>query len=448
MNKKVLIVSLIAALGGLLFGFDTAVISGTTDALTAVFGLSSASLGFTVASALIGTILGAFFIGGPADKYGRKNSLKVIALMYVVASLGTALAWNWYSFLIFRFIGGIAVGASSVVAPMYIAEIVPSAYRGRMVALAQFNIVFGILLAFFSNLLVSYFVQGDTQWRWMLGIMALPSVIFFLLLNFIPFSPRWLISKGRNEEAKKVLQDLSNNEQEANASYTEIMQFFKQESGKGNEVLFCKKYTKLIWLAIAIAAFNQLSGINAVLYYAPHIFQMAGAGVKGALLQSVIIGGTNLIFTMLALLVIDMFGRRKLMLIGSVGYIISLGTLAATFFKYGTNFTDSSALIVLGSLVLFIASHAFGQGAVIWVFISEIFPNSIRAKGLALGSFTHWIMAALISWTFPIIAGISGGVIFTLYALCMAGQLFWVLFIMPETKGIPLEKMNKELGIE
>jgi sugar porter (SP) family MFS transporter len=268
------------------------------------------------------------------------------------------------------------------------------------------------------------------------------------LLNFIPFSPRWLISKGRNEEAKKVLQDLSNNEQEANASYTEIMQFFKQESGKGNEVLFCKKYTKLIWLAIAIAAFNQLSGINAVLYYAPHIFQMAGAGVKGALLQSVIIGGTNLIFTMLALLVIDMFGRRKLMLIGSVGYIISLGTLAATFFKYGTNFTDSSALIVLGSLVLFIASHAFGQGAVIWVFISEIFPNSIRAKGLALGSFTHWIMAALISWTFPIIAGISGGVIFTLYALCMAGQLFWVLFIMPETKGIPLEKMNKELGIE
>lgn len=448
MNKKVLIVSLIAALGGLLFGFDTAVISGTTDALTAVFGLSSASLGFTVASALIGTILGAFSIGGPADKYGRKNSLKVIALMYVVASLGTALAWNWYSFLIFRFIGGIAVGASSVVAPMYIAEIVPSAYRGRMVALAQFNIVFGILLAFFSNLLVSYFVQGDTQWRWMLGVMALPSAIFFVLLNFIPFSPRWLISKGRNEEAKKVLQDLANNEQEANASYTEIMQFFKQESGKGNEVLFCKKYSKLIWLAIAIAAFNQLSGINAVLYYAPHIFQMAGAGVKAALLQSVIIGGTNLIFTMLALLVIDMFGRRKLMLIGSVGYIISLGTLAATFFKYGTNFTDSSALIVLGSLVLFIASHAFGQGAVIWVFISEIFPNSVRAKGLALGSFTHWIMAALISWTFPIIAGISGGVIFTLYALCMAGQLFWVLFIMPETKGIPLEKMNKELGIE
>ena len=448
MNKKVLIVSLIAALGGLLFGFDTAVISGTTDALTAVFGLSSASLGFTVASALIGTILGAFSIGGPADKYGRKNSLKVIALMYVVASLGTALAWNWYSFLIFRFIGGIAVGASSVVAPMYIAEIVPSAYRGRMVALAQFNIVFGILLAFFSNLLVSYFVQGDTQWRWMLGIMALPSAIFFILLHLIPFSPRWLISKGRNEEAKKVLVSLANNEQEANASYKEITEFFKQESEKGNEVLFCKKYSKLVWLAIAIAAFNQLSGINAVLYYAPHIFQMAGAGVKAALLQSVIIGGTNLIFTMLALLVIDMFGRRKLMLIGSFGYIISLGTLAATFFKYGTNFTDSSATIVLGSLILFIAAHAFGQGAVIWVFISEIFPNNIRAKGLALGSFTHWIMAALISWTFPIIAGISGGVIFTLYALCMVGQLVWVLFIMPETKGIPLEKMNKELGIE
>jgi len=448
MNKKVLAVSLIAALGGLLFGFDTAVISGTTDALSKVFNLSSSLLGFTVASALIGTIIGAFSIGGPADKYGRKNCLKVIAFTYLCASLGTAFSWNWYSFLVFRFVGGIAVGASSVLAPMYIAEIVPSEYRGRMVALAQFNIVFGILLAFFSNLIVSYYVTGPAQWRWMLGVMAIPSVIFFILLFFIPFSPRWLVSKGRNEEAKKVLRYLSNNEEEAAASYKEITEFFKQESAKGKEVLFCKKYSKLIWLAVAIAAFNQLSGINAVLYYAPHIFQMAGAGVKASLLQSVIVGGTNLVFTMLALSVIDMFGRRKLMLVGSFGYIISLGILAATFFKYGTAFTSSSAVIVLASLILFIAAHAFGQGAVIWVFISEIFPNTVRAKGLALGSFTHWMMAAIISWTFPIIANISGGVIFTVYAVCMVGQLIWVLFVMPETKGVPLEQMNKKLGIE
>lgn len=448
MNKKVLQVSLIAALGGLLFGFDTAVISGTTEALTRVFDLSSSGLGFTVASALIGTIIGAFFIGKPADRVGRKYTMMGIALAFFISAMGTALAWNWGSFIIFRFLGGIAVGGASVVSPMYIAEIVPSAYRGRMVALAQFNVVFGILLAFFSNLLVSYLVDGPTQWRWMLGVMALPAVLYFFCLFGIPFSPRWLVSKGRNEEARVVLQTLSNSDSEAETSYREIVDSFKQDAGKALESVFNRKYAKLILLAVAIAAFNQLSGINAVLYYAPYIFKMAGAGTQGALLQSVVVGGTNLIFTMLALLVIDKLGRKKLMLVGSVGYIISLGILSITFFTQGTDFTPLAGMVVLGSLVLFIASHAFGQGAVIWVFISEIFPNKVRASGLALGSFTHWVMAAVISWTFPIIAQISGGVIFGVYAGFMLLQLLWVVFIMPETKGIPLEQMNKQLGIE
>ncbi len=447
MNKKVLYVSLIAALGGLLFGFDTAVISGTTDALTSVFSLSSGSLGFTVASALIGTILGAMLVEIPANKWGRKRTLQAIALMYIVTSLGTALAWDWYSFIIFRFIGGIAVGCSSVVAPMYITEIVPSAYRGRMVALAQFNIVFGILLAFFSNLMVIKLVHGATQWRWMLGVMAVPALIFFALLFLIPFSPRWLAAQGRNDEAKAVLKDLAGPDDNPEESFKEIAASLPKE-GETKEKLFCAKYTKVIFLAVAIAAFNQLSGINAVLYYAPHIFKMAGAGTDSAFLQSVVVGFTNLVFTMLALTVIDKLGRKKLMFIGSIGYIISLGILAVVFAVQGGHFSPTGGVLVLACLVVFIASHAFGQGAVIWVFINEIFPTKVRAQGSALGSLTHWVMAALISWTFPVFAKMSGAVVFGMYALFMVMQLLWVIFIMPETKGIPLEHMQKELGIE
>ncbi|ACC97925.1 Sugar transport family [Elusimicrobium minutum Pei191] len=448
MNRKVLKVSLIAALGGLLFGFDTAVISGTTEALTKVFSLTPSSLGFTVAIALIGTILGAVFVGYPANSYGRKNTLKMIALLYFFSSLGTAMAWNWGVFLTFRFLGGIAVGASSVVAPMYIAEIVPASFRGRMVALAQFNVVFGILLAFFSNLIISNVITGPAQWRCMLGILAVPSIIFFGLLYLIPFSPRWLASKGRVEEAGSIIKYLAGPEDNAEKALKEIVDSIKSDSQSKNEKLFSTKYTKVILLAVAIAAFNQLSGINAVLYYAPYIFKMAGAGTNAALIQSVVVGFTNLIFTMAALLVIDKLGRRKLMLTGSLGYIVSLGALTVIFAAQGSVFSPLGGALVLASLVVFIASHAFGQGAVIWVFISEIFPTKVRAQGSALGSFTHWIMAAVISWTFPIFANISGAVIFGVYTFFMVLQLLWVIFIMPETKGIPLEKMTKELGIE
>ncbi len=439
---------MIASLGGLLFGFDTAVISGTTDWLGQVFELSSFWLGFTVASALIGTIIGAIAVGKPADKYGRKNILFGLAVLYFVSALGSAFAWDWYSFLFFRLIGGLGVGGASVVSPMYIAEISPAKYRGRLVAVTQFNIVLGILLAFFSNYVISGLNLGAIEWRWMFGVEAVPALLFFSLLFFNPSSPRWLIAKGRNDEAKIVLEECGNDSDRVEEELQEITASLDLEHHNLKEPFYCKKYFKPILLAVAIAMFNQLSGINAIMYYAPHIFKMAGAGEESALLQTVAIGGTNLIFTMLALLLIDLFGRKKLMLIGSLGYIISLSSVAWAFYSYGTEFTETGSMVVLISLILFIASHAFGQGAVIWVFLSEIFPNRVRARGQALGSFTHWIMAAIISWTFPMFAEISGGHTFTFYSICMVGQLFWVIYVMIETKGITLEGIQKKMGIE
>jgi len=448
-NKKYVIYSaIVAALGGLLFGFDTAVISGATGWLEKVFGLSSFWLGFTVASALIGTIIGAILIGKPADKYGRRNILFVFAALYFVSALGSALAWDWYSFLFFRFIGGLGVGGASVVSPMYIAEISPAKYRGRLVALTQFNIVLGILLAFFSNYIISGLNLGAVEWRWMFGVEAVPAIAFFFLLFNNPLSPRWLVTKGRLDEARIVLEkcgsDTGNAEEEIQAIKTSL----DLEHSSLQESLLSMKYIKPIMLAVAIAMFNQLSGINAILYYAPRIFEMAGAGSESALLQAVAVGGINLIMTMIALAIIDNFGRRKLMLVGSIGYILSLGSTAWAFYTYGTEFTAAGSVVVLVSLLVFIASHAFGQGAVIWVFISEIFPNRVRARGQALGTFTHWFMAAVISWTFPMIAELSGGHTFAFYALCMIGQLVWVIYLMPETKGISLEQIQKKLGIE
>jgi len=440
--------AVVAALGGLLFGFDTAVISGTTEQLAEVFDLSSFWLGFTVAGALIGTIIGAVAVGKPADRYGRRTILFVLAIFYFVSAVGTALAWDWYSFLFFRLLGGLGVGGASVVSPMYIAEISPARFRGRLVAVTQFNIVFGILLAFFSNYLIAGLHLGEIEWRWMFGVEAFPAVLFFFLLFRTPHSPRWLVARGSVREAKIVLEkcgtDSGNVEEEIDA----IQKSLDLEHHSLAEPFFTRKYSKPILLAIAIAMFNQLSGINALMYYAPHIFKMAGAAAESALLQTVAVGGTNLILTMAALVVIDHIGRKKLMLIGSVGYIISLSATAWAFYTYGTQFTALGSMIVLISLLLFIASHAFGQGAVIWVFLSEIFPNRVRARGQALGSFTHWIMAALISWTFPMIAEISGGNTFAFYALCMVGQLVWVIIIMPETKGISLEQIQRELGID
>lgn len=448
MNRHLLGSSVIAALGGLLFGFDTAVISGTTDALERVFGLSRFALGFTVASALIGTILGALTAGKPADRFGRRTVLFYIAILYFVSAVGSALAWDWYSFLFFRFIGGIGVGGASVVSPTYIAEISPAQFRGRMVAITQFNIVLGILLAFFSNYLIAQMALGEITWRWMFGVEAAPALIFYGLIFLTPRSPRWLLSQKLVEEARLVLARLGTDTGTVDSEIREIQKSLDLEHHSTAEPFFRKVYLKPILLAVAIAAFNQLSGINALMYYAPHIFKMAGAGADSALLQTVAIGGTNLVFTMAALLIIDHFGRRKLMLTGSVGYILSLGSTAWAFYTYGTEFNETGGLVVLISLIVFIASHAFGQGAVIWVFLSEIFPNRVRARGQALGSFTHWIMAAIISWTFPMIAEWSGGHTFAFYGLMMVGQLIWVLCVMPETKGVPLEQIQRKLGIE
>jgi sugar porter (SP) family MFS transporter len=440
--------TVIAALGGLLFGFDTAVISGTTAALELVYGLSRFWLGFTVAAALIGTIVGSVAVGRPADTFGRRRVLFAIAVLYFASAVGSALAWDWTSFLIFRFLGGLGVGGASVVSPMYIAEISPAPLRGRLVAVTQFNIVLGILLAFFSNYLVAQLRLGAAEWRWMFGVEAVPAAAFFFLLFFTPASPRWLVAQGRSEEARAVLASMGTDTGGVEEEVGAIQASLDLEHHSLKEPFFQAAYRTPILLAVAIAVFNQLSGINALMYYAPRIFGMAGAGQDSALLQSVIVGGTNLLFTMAAMAVIDRFGRRRLMIAGSIGYIVSLGTTAWAFYRYGTEFTPTGSLIVLASLLVFIASHAFGQGAVIWVYLSEIFPNRIRARGQALGSFTHWFMAAAISWTFPMFAQASGGHTFAFYAAMMVLQLIWVVRVMPETKGIPLEDIQKRLGIE
>ena len=425
------------------------VISGTTDALKTVFSLTESSLGFTVAIALIGTIFGSILAGRPSDVWGRKKALIALAILYFATSLGSALAWDWISFLVFRFLGGVAIGGASVVSPLYIAEISPAKYRGRLVAIQQFNVVLGILLAFLSNYVIARLHLGATEWRWMLGVLAAPSALFFLLLLPTPESPRWLVGQGRTDEARAVLEQLGVDRGSILQEVAEIRASIDPEHHGTRESLFRPAYRKPVLLAVAIAAFNQLSGINAILYYAPQIFKMTGANVDSALLQAVAVGGTNLVFTMLAMLIIDHFGRRRLMLVGSIGYLVSLGMTAWAFSTYGERFTPTGNAIVLAGLMLFIASHAFSQGSVIWVFISEIFPNRVRAAGQALGSTTHWVMAALISWTFPIIAARTGaGNAFAFYAAMMFLQLLWALFVMPETKGVPLEEIQKELGIE
>jgi SP family xylose:H+ symportor-like MFS transporter len=434
--------AIVASLGGLLFGMETAVISGANDWLKLHFALSASMLGFTVASALIGTIVGSIAVGRAADAMGRRGVLIVLASLFFISALGCAVAWDWWPFMMFRFVGGLAIGGASVVSPMYIAEISPAAHRGRLVAVTQFNIVLGILLAYLSNYIIVCLHVGENEARWMFGIMAAPAAVFFLLLWLIPQSPRWLVAKGRVEEARGIFVQCGTDSGSVDEEIKEIQASLDLAHHEVEEPFFRAKYRKPILLAVAIAAFNQLSGINAILYYSADIFKKAGADTASAALQSVIIGLTNLIFTMAALTVIDRFGRRKLMLVGSAGYIASLSVAAYSFY------TGSGGALLLGSLLVFIAAHAFGQGAVIWVFLSEIFPNRVRARGQALGSSVHWIMAAAISWTFPIIAAKSGGHTFAFYALCMVGQLLWVLLVMPETKGVSLEQIQKRLGIE
>lgn len=441
-NGAVIGAAVVAALGGLLFGFDTAVISGATDWLKSVYHLSTTMLGFTVSSALIGTIIGSIGVGRPADRIGRRGILFILAVLYFVTAVGCAAATNLWVFVAFRFLGGLAVGGASVVSPMYIAEIAPAKFRGRLVAVTQFNIVLGILLAYLSNFVISSLHLGDVQYRWMFAVQAAPALLFFLLLFATPQSPRWLIAKGLVDEGRAILLKCGASTEGIDDEVAEIRKSLDIEHHRIEEPFFVRKYAKPILLAITIAAFNQLSGINALIYYTAQIFKMAGAGTQSAYLQSVIVGVTNLVFTMAAMTIIDKVGRRKLMLAGSIGYIVSLSATAYFFY------THSGGQLVLLSLLLFIASHAFGQGAVIWVFISEIFPNRVRSRGQALGSFTHWVMAAAISWTFPVIAAYAGWMTFAFYALCSVGQLVWVITTMPETKGVSLERIQQRLGIE
>ncbi|HZX57244.1 MAG TPA: sugar porter family MFS transporter, partial [Mucilaginibacter sp.] len=405
MNKKVIMWSVIMALGGFLFGFDTAVISGAEKAIQVYWSLGPKLHGLTISIAIIGTVFGALFGRIPADALGRKKTLVIIAFIFLFASLGTALATNWYLFMVLRFIGGLGVGASSVTAPIYISEISPAKSRGRLVILFQLNIVLGILIAFVSNYLIGLYGQNlHDSWRYMLGVMAVPSIMFLLLLNLVPESPRWLIlHKSNHDDAKKTLKVI--NAEGFEEDYTNIINANADDAqDKGGEDIFTKRYRFPATLAILFAFFNQVSGINAIMYYAPRIFEMTGFSKNDSLLSTTYLGVINLIFTMLAIKFIDTTGRRKLMLIGSFGLIFTLGLVSYSFFT--KNF---GGYYVTGSLVCFMAFFAFSQGAVIWVFISEIFPNQVRAKGQTLGSGTHWIMAALITFSFPYFAEKLGG---------------------------------------
>jgi len=437
-HNRILFWSITVALGGFLFGFDTAVISGAERDIQNVWGLNAFQHGFTVSIALIGTVIGALFGGIPSDRIGRKKTLFWIAVLYLVSALGSALSINWYLFMSFRFIGGLGVGASSVTAPMYISEISPADRRGRLVAMFQFNVVFGIVIAYISN----YFIAGigANSWRWMLGVEAIPAIVFLVLVLKIPRSPRWLILKKNLVDEARAILELINPD-----NVDETLKNIEQSKHQANEDqhLFKSRIYRLpIALAMLIAFFNQASGINAIIYYAPRIFEMTGLGESSALLSTAGIGIVNFIFTLLAMRFIDKFGRRTLMLVGSIGLIITLGLVSRAFY------TESfGGMAVPVFLFIYIAFFAFSQGAVIWVFIWAVFPNEVRAGGQALGSFTHWFMAALISFSFPAISEIlGGGTTFLIFAIMMVLQLLFVLRLMPETKGKSLEMIQSEIS--
>ncbi|HYO21715.1 MAG TPA: sugar porter family MFS transporter [Flavisolibacter sp.] len=442
-------IAVIAALAGFIFGFDTVVISGANQPIKDLWHTTEISPwfhGFFIMSmALWGTVVGAIFGGIPTDRYGRKKVLFWIGIFFSLSAVGSAVAQDAYTFSFFRFLGGLGIGISSVAAPAYISEISTPATRGRLVAMYQFNIVFGILIAFLSN----YFLKGvggADDWRWMLGVMAVPSLLYTLLVITIPESPRWLIAKKNDEaEARKVFERIGvNNADEVIAS---VKSGIQQEASAGNSSgFFSRKYSSILWLAFMVAFFNQWSGINFILYYAPEILERAGLASIDSLKNSIFIGGTNLLFTFAGLYLIDRLGRKTLLVIGSIGYIISL-SLVAYAFK-----TAASPAFLLSSLLLFIASHAVGQGAVIWVFIAEIFPNKIRARGQSFGASTHWVFAAIITLITPVFLDKSNGLlkdnpwpIFAFLAFMMVLQLIWVLTKVPETKGVSLEQLEKTL---
>jgi len=429
---------MVVALGGFLFGFDTAVISGAEKSIQQFWQLSAFQHGLTISIALIGTVVGSLLGAKPSDRFGRKNTLYFVALAYLISSLGTAFADNWYVFLCFRLLGGLGVGISSVTAPIYISEISPADRRGRLVGLFQFNVVLGILISYLSNYLLSQ--VGESSWRWMLGVQSVPSLLFFVLIRFVPESPRWLILK-KNATAKaleilRIINPLNCEQELASIKNSEVAAEVQKDRG-----LFSGQYNIPIWLAVFFAFFNQVSGINAIIYYAPRIFEMAGLGAHSSLLSTVGIGLINFIFTLLGINIIDKVGRRTLMLVGSAGLIISLFLVAITFFSGHFN-----GFAIPIYMMLFIAFFAFSQGAVIWVFISEIFPNQVRAKGQTLGSSTHWIMAAIIAFCFPYLAEtLGGGITFSFFCVMMVLQLVFVWKYMPETKGTSLEQIETSI---
>ncbi len=458
-------VVIVSALGGFLFGFDSGVISGCEKAIQTEYQLTDFQHGFTVSIALIGTLIGAFCVGRPADYFGRKKSLFVMAVMYFISAVGCALApsgeTGWWILVIMRGIGGIAIGGSSVIVPLYIVEIAPGRLRGRLVALNQLNIVFGILVSYISNYYMAIAIDKKTiiwswceqfaaffttgmgadpiKWRLMLGVEAFPAFAFFLLLFSIPESPRWLVRAGRREDALNVLTKVGDTE--ANQTVTDISDTLQNMSRQANVPLFQKKFFMPIFLAWAVAMFNQLSGINAINYYAPRIFENF-MGTSSALAATIGLGTVNLTFTILALFFIDKFGRRALLIFGALGTTV-MHVLAAWQSSLGN---DANPYIAIPAILGFIACFAVSQGAVIWVFIAEIFPNVVRAKGQALGSFTHWFMCTLISWFFPVVAGLSKSSLsyaFGFFACMTMLQFFFAVFLMPETKGGTIETLEK-----
>lgn len=429
--------TIVAALGGLIFGFDTAVIAGTTQALTRLFELTPKTLGITVSSALWGTILGSVLAGYVAERWGRRDSLRVMALLYLGSALGCAFSWSWPSLLFFRILAGLAIGGSSVVGPMYIAEIAPPAWRGRLVGTFQFNVVAGILLAYLSNYLIALRHFGEAEWRWQFGVAAFPSLLFLIFLFTIPRSPRWLVKKKRPVEAREVLRQIG--DPDPDAELAEIADSVAAEHKMASESLFSGAYRFPIFLAVTIAMFNQLAGINAVLYYLNDIFVAAGFATLSAAWQAIAVGFTNLLFTILAMFFIDRVGRRILLLTGSAGMIVALTAIAIIFR------TQQHRDYLLWCLIGYIASFAFSQGAVIWVYLSEVFPNAVRSKGQSLGSLTHWLMNALIAGVFPVLAAHSGSLPFFFFAVSMVVFFLLTLFVYPETKRVSLEQMQRKL---
>jgi MFS transporter, SP family, arabinose:H+ symporter len=440
LNSTLLKATAVGALGGLLFGFDTAVIAGTTHSLTLKFGLTPRQLGLTVAMALIGTIIGAMSAGIPGQRWGARETLRVLAVFYVLSALGCAFAVNWPMLLIARFIGGLGIGGSSVLGPVYIAELAPARLRGRLVGLFQINIVLGILLAYFSNYEIGKLGLGADEWRWQFGVAAMPAILFLVMLFGIPPSARWLVTQKRVDEARAVL--VSMGAEDPENELREIIASVHLEREQTSEPLFVRKYRLPIFLAITIGMFNQLSGINAILYYLNDIFAAAGYSKISGDLQAVAIGAMNLVATLLGMTLIDKLGRKTLLLIGSVGTALCLAGVAKIFFTH----THQNYLIWL--LITYIAFFAVSQGAVIWVYIGEVFPNRVRSKGQALGSSAHWIMNAIIAYTFPQVAKSSGAYPFMFFAAMMVLQFFVVLFFYPETKNVTLEQMQRRLGID